>query len=145
MHGRDYYYSYRADKETEPQRSDLPKVTQLLSIGIRAWARNCYALLSPLHLRKESVLVVPTISKTLKQVFGLLWVCPFPLFLENFEKFLSRQDQLDLFMFMIKRHQHVLHLLKRSREKWTRSQTGDLRVTFRRRRQENVKFRKDWQ
>lgn len=46
------------------------------------------------------------------QYISLLWVCPFPLFLQSFKKFLSRQYQLGFSIFMIKRYQHVFHLLK---------------------------------
>lgn len=41
----------------------------------------------------------------------MVWVCPFSLFLQSFKNFLSRQDQLDFLIFMIKRYQHVFHLV----------------------------------
>ena len=51
-------------------------------------------------------------SKTSPPSISLLWVRPFSFFLQSFKKFLSRQDQLGFFLFMIERHQHVLHLLR---------------------------------
>lgn len=78
-------------------------------------------------------------SKTSPQSISLLWVRPFPLFLQSFKKFLSRQDQLGFFLFMIKRHQHVLHLLRiKERKMNTPPSRLELDVTFERERSREV-------